>query len=128
MIIWLNGAPANPERAILNIVGDNIGDDIVLECTTMTGNRSSSYDALVPGPLSIGPAVATSLLFGNTPTAFFGSAAVAKQTSAGDVHTVAAGATTGVFVNTTFDGTTGSTAYTIGDIVKALKAYGLLTA
>lgn len=46
----------------------------------------------------------------------------------GDVHTVTAGATNGVFRNTTWDGSTGSSAYTIGDIVAALKAAGILKA
>lgn len=48
------------------------------------------------------------------------------QQPGGNTHTVAAGATTGVFVNTTFDGSVGTSAYTIGDIVAALKTHGLL--
>ena len=44
----------------------------------------------------------------------------------GNVHTPTAGSTTNVFVNTTFDGSIGSTAYTIGDIVIALKNLGIL--
>lgn len=51
-----------------------------------------------------------------------------KQSSTGNTHTVAAGSTTGVFTNTTFDGSTGSTGYTIGDLVKAMKTAGLLAA
>ena len=50
----------------------------------------------------------------------------APTPSAGNVHTVAAGSVTGVFVNTTFDGSLGSTAYTVGDIVNALKTIGAI--
>jgi hypothetical protein len=44
----------------------------------------------------------------------------------GNTHTVTAGSTTNVFTNTTFDGSKGSKAYTIGDIVAALKTLGVL--
>lgn len=58
---------------------------------------------------------------------FFGATPVVQPASpAANVHTVAAGSTTSVFVNTTFDGSIGSTAYTVGDIVVALKNLGLL--
>lgn len=57
---------------------------------------------------------------------FFGAAPVAQPTAATNVHTVAAGATTTVFTNTTFDGSTGTTAYTVGDLVAALKTLGLI--
>lgn len=49
------------------------------------------------------------------------------KTGSGNTHTVAAGSTTAVFTNTTFDGGAGGNAYTIGDIVAAAKAHGLLT-
>jgi len=57
---------------------------------------------------------------------FYGATPVEQATPAADVHTVAAGSVTSVFVNTTFDGTTGTTAYTVGDIVAILKKMGLL--
>lgn len=60
---------------------------------------------------------------------FYNQTPVVQPASAtGNVHTVTAGSTTNVFVNTTFDGSTGSTAYTVGDVVKNLKAIGLLAA
>lgn len=58
---------------------------------------------------------------------FFGATPVVQPASpAANTHTVAAGATTNVFTNTTFDGSIGTTAYTVGDIVVALKNLGLL--
>jgi len=46
----------------------------------------------------------------------------------GNTHTVTAGSATTVFTNTTFDGSVGSKAYTVGDIVAALKKMGVLAA
>ncbi len=58
---------------------------------------------------------------------FFGAAPVAQPASpAGNTHTPAAGSTTAIYVNTTFDGGVGSTAYTLGDVVAALKSLGLI--
>jgi hypothetical protein len=56
----------------------------------------------------------------------WGATPVAQSSPAANVHTVAAGSVTNVFVNTTFDGSIGSTAYTVGDIVAALKLLGVL--
>lgn len=57
---------------------------------------------------------------------FYGVTPVVQATPAANVHTVTAGSTTSVFVNTTFDGSVGSTAYTVGDIVVILKGLGIL--
>lgn len=60
---------------------------------------------------------------------FYGiTTGAAQLTPAGNTATGAAGATTAVFVNTTFTGGTGSTAFTVGDIVLALKQTGFLKA
>jgi hypothetical protein len=53
---------------------------------------------------------------------------VLQGSTTGNTHAVAAGSTTTVFTNTTFDGSTGATAYTLGDVVKALKGAGILAA
>jgi hypothetical protein len=74
----------------------------------------------------VGDGGADGVQFPNTKVGFFGAAPVAVQTPATNTHTVAAGATTSVFTNTTFDGSIGSTAYTVGDIIAVLKTLGLL--
>ncbi len=66
---------------------------------------------------------------GSSPTSLvgaFGATPVSQPTASTNVHTVAAGATTAVYVNTTFDGSIGSTAYTLGDVVAALKTLGFI--
>lgn len=62
----------------------------------------------------------------NTKFGAFGTTPVAQPSAAGNTHTVTAGSTTAVYTNTTFDGGTGTSAYTVGDIVKALKSLGLI--
>lgn len=62
------------------------------------------------------------------PIGFFGTTPVVQPASTGATGTVAAGATTNVFTNTTFSGGIGTTAYTVTDVVKALKQLGLLAA
>ncbi len=56
----------------------------------------------------------------------FGATPVVQPTAATNTHTVAAGALTAVYTNTTFDGSIGSTAYTVGDLVAALKTLGFI--
>ncbi len=58
---------------------------------------------------------------------FWGAVPVQQPGSpSGNVHTVTAGAGAAVKVDSSFDGSVGSSAYTIGDIIVALKAAGIL--
>jgi len=58
---------------------------------------------------------------------FWGATPMAQPASAaGNTTTPTAGAGAAVKVDTTFSGGVGSSAYTIGDIVKNLKAAGIL--
>jgi hypothetical protein len=58
---------------------------------------------------------------------FFGATPIVQPASpSGQVHTVTAGSTTAVYVNTSFDGGITGTAYTVGDLVVALKNLGLI--
>lgn len=59
---------------------------------------------------------------------FFGGTPVVKTTSAGSVTGFVAGSGTASKSDSVWAGTTGSTTYTVGDLVTILKAYGLITA
>lgn len=66
---------------------------------------------------------------GNSPTdkvGAYGVEPVVQPAGSGNTTTVAAGATTAVYTNTTFSGGIGTTAYTVGDLVAALKQLGFL--
>jgi hypothetical protein len=87
-------------------------------------NVSTSNTSYIPNNSSGGTemgSAATSL------QGFFGATPVVQPANpAGNTHTVTAGSTTAVYVNTSFDGGTGTTAYTIGDLVLILKTLGLI--
>lgn len=59
---------------------------------------------------------------------WFGASPVAQHSSTGQTAGFTAGSGTGVNDDSTFTGGVGSTAYTVGDLVKALKNYGLMAA
>lgn len=59
---------------------------------------------------------------------FFNATPVVQPAANTDTTTGAAGGTTTVYLNTTFTGAGGTAAYTLGGVVTALKALGLLAA
>lgn len=108
----------------------NNGDIILLRSNS---NNRLEFDAPVEFAdgidIVVGGTTGTKIsYFATGKLGFWGATPVVQQTASGNTHTVAAGATTSVFTNTTFDGSTGSTAYTIGDLVKILKTIGLIAA
>lgn len=81
------------------------------------------------GPYQLSNGNSSGTVLGQSATdkiAAFGATPVVQPTAAGNAHTVTAGSTTAVYTNTTFDGGTGSTSYTVGDLVLALKNLGLI--
>jgi len=85
---------------------------------------ASAFRAIVTADLPAALSPTTLTVSGHS--GFYGTAAVVQPT-AGHVTTLTgAGSTDEVFANSTFTGGTGSSAYTVGDIVLALKQLGLI--
>lgn len=61
-----------------------------------------------------------------TTVGFFGATPVVQQATTGTSTGFTAGSGTTATSTSTFTGNSGSTAYTVGDVVLALKKYGLL--
>lgn len=59
---------------------------------------------------------------------FFGTTPVAVQATTATTGTFAAGAGTAAVSGSSWVGNTGTKAYTVSDVVSALKAYGILSA
>ena len=95
----------------------------------MAQNTSAAPKQLGDGNtqgIMVGPALDTA---GNaSKIGFLGTTPVALPTPAGYTTMQTAGSTTSVFINTATTGGVGSTQYTFGDLVAALKAIGLLKA
>lgn len=97
-----------------------IGAAIPLQTTLVHGGATVNVDAA--GDIHLDPAAAHGL-------GAFGGAPAAQQTALGTVAGFTAHITANaVFDASTFTGGTGASAYTIGDVVLALKNYGLLAA
>lgn len=103
--IWLTGTAM---LGFINTTTISIFDGVNLSLGTISGTK-------------IGTAT-------NQKLAFFNAAPVVQPATTGTTLGFTAGAGTTVVSGSTFTGNTGTAAYTIGDIVLALKQLGLLAA
>jgi len=115
---------------------DDAGTDLVLGpgAGTGTGLPGSFIVKAAPGDAGTGTSLndRSSILIEATANAtagtmaFFGSTPVIQQAGTGETTGFTAGSGTAVNDDSTLSGNVGTAAYTISDIVKALKNYGLL--
>lgn len=87
--------------------------------TATLGASTSITNLEVSGNAGIGNAATDTL-------GFYGATKVAQPATTGTVTGFTAGSGTAAKDDSTYTGDTGTAAYTVGDIVKALKALGLL--
>ncbi len=97
-------------------VTTDTGKILIVNGVSYTFTYASSSTGTVQTPM---PATASGLAYYLVPSA-------AQGVAAGDVTGFVAGGGTAATSSSTWDGTVGSSHYTVGDIVTALKKYGLL--
>jgi len=88
---------------------------------TALQSAQSPYSVGHNGPEGLSIGIATTDLVG-----FYGATPVARTSSSGNITGFSAGSGTASKSDSTWTGASGSTAYTVGDIVTILKAYGLI--
>jgi hypothetical protein len=88
---------------------------------TSASGTSTFADVSITGNTAIGDAATDTV-------GFYGVAQVAQPATTGTTTGFTAGSGTAARADSTYTGNTGTAAYTVGDIVKALKDLGLLAA
>ncbi len=100
------------------------GGNVVVSSALAFGTDASAAKSIIAGTtngLKIGTATTQKL-------GFYNATPVVQPAANTDTSTGAAGSSTAVYLNTTFTGSGGTAAYTIGGLITALKALGLLAA
>lgn len=126
-----NGLNVAVAADINGVTVDTSGNMVVPGTLATTGAQTFTASVTVSDSANFVLGTTTGSKIGTATTqklAFFNSTPVVQPATTGAVATTDAGATTAVYVGTTFTGGSGTTPYTVADIVKALKALGLLAA
>ena len=116
----------------LNPTGDLVlADNDVSEVASIAAGGDATFTILCQTGqgAELTASTGTKVSWNQTGVSFYGETAVAQPSSVGEAAGYTAGAGSNMARDTsTFTGNSGSTAYTIGDIVKHLKALGLIAA
>jgi hypothetical protein len=105
------------------------GVDVVTLTATQTLTNKTLSGATITDATDIVLATGTGTKIGTATTqklGFYNAAPVAQYSTVGTTTGFTAGLGLAVLADSTFTGNTGATAYTIGDVVRALKTLGLL--
>lgn len=122
----------------ISVIGGNAAENLTLDAKgagtvtingTATGNVVVGANLAITNAKNVVLATTTGSSFGTATTqklSFYGVTAVVQPAASTDATTGTTGAATGMSLDTTFKGNGGTAAYTVGGVVTALKALGLL--
>lgn len=126
-----NGSYIDPKinsiSAVTDVTQPSVSATNISTANLTVSNLAGINVLAVTGATTSGTLAAATTITAGSGIGIYGSSAPASQpTAAGDVTISAAGDTNAVYRNTTFTGGSGSTAYTVGDVVAALKLLGII--
>jgi ABC-type methionine transport system ATPase subunit len=129
----VNGSYIDPKinsiSAVTDVTQSSISATSISTTDLSVSNLAGINTLSVTGATTSNTLAASTTITAGSGIGIYGASAPASQpTAAGDVTISAAGDTNAVYRNTTFTGGTGTTAYTFGDVVAALKALGIIEA
>lgn len=110
---WVNSPPSAASLAL---------DDL----TDVSATSPAAYTLLTWDTANWSPYSLQGILDATSSLGFFAATPVTQPSTTGTTSGHTAGASTGLKVDDTFDGGLGGSAYTVGDVVRALKQLGLL--
>ena len=122
--LTINAGNASPNAAT-NVTGPAL---LLQGGASATASGNGGAVTITGGTSAAGSLGAVNIAATGGSVGFLGATAVARQATTGTVTGFTAGSGTAAKDDSTYTGNSGTAAYTVGDIVLALKNYGLLAA
>jgi len=131
-VVSLNGFEGDIVSAAIDTAAINAADgSAALTIANTTGLTTFAGGISIANAKNVAVGTGTGTKFGTATSqkiGFFNATPIVQPATTGTTTGFTAGAGTAVLSDSTFTGNTGASAYTIGDVVRALKTLGFLAA